>query len=69
MAEQLTFSAADYRCYIKICVAFGKFASEILTNIHALQASAPSKAIIFRERDWWTIGQSRQQGENAEKQK
>ena len=49
MAEKLTFSAADYRSYIKVCIALAKSVSEILTNARALsKASAPSKATVFK---------------------
>lgn len=59
MEKKTTFSTADYRSYIKVCVALGKNASEILADMRALgQPSAPSKATVFRWVKHFASGQA-----------
>lgn len=49
MSKNLTFSKADFKSFIKVSVALGKSAAQILADLRAVNpASAPSQATVFR---------------------
>ena len=49
MASNLTFSSSDFQSYVKVSVALGKSADQILADLHtAVSSSAPSRATVFR---------------------
>ena len=70
MGKKMTFSTKDYRSYIKVRVALGKNASDILAELRALgQPSAPSKATVCRWVKHFTSGESSTEDNRGKMQK